>query len=576
MKIFQLISAVRIFPKFIYFVFSKFPSATIAIILTIIGVTFEYAALSVVLLFSGDNKEASLVALKVMDYWRVIAENLNLRDVPQTWLWIFLLLLGMRIAIGVTQTNINTWVSKKIMAKLSAETFTRVIIDEPLAHVYEQTVGHYITLSGDEAVRIGQVFFHLAQTLSAFLAAVIGLIVLWMFSPLVFEVTIIFLTISGICIGLTMRKVFALSNESLILSRETNTTFIEGFNGIRSIRSMGGEKFVADRYKNVINRHGRVLFLLDAFNHGYRSIPGLILVLVALVFLYPTNDYGENFTVVYFFTVTTMLIRILAFMGSVVASGGRAIIDMRGINDLNEILAKKKRKYDASNKRIISSIVEISINCLYCGYVKNNPILNNINAKLVAGRSYALNGKSGAGKSTFCDVMLGMLDPISGEILIGENPYSMVDLTSLRRKIVLVEQQTRIFSGSLKDNITLGFKASKNDLQIAINCAGLTEFIQSLERGLETRLDYQGANLSGGQRQRIGIARAILRNPDVLILDEATSALDMHTRNQIVDNIKKMFCEKILLFISHDSFITNTVDEVWHIKDGILVVEKNS
>jgi ATP-binding cassette subfamily B protein len=96
----------------------------------------------------------------------------------------------MRIAISVAQTNINTWVSKKIMAKLSAETFTRVIIEEPLAHVYQQTVGHYITLSGDEAVRIGQVFFHLAQTLSSFLAAVIGLIVLWMFSPFVFNLTI--------------------------------------------------------------------------------------------------------------------------------------------------------------------------------------------------------------------------------------------------------------------------------------------------------------------------------------------------------------------------------------------------
>jgi ABC-type bacteriocin/lantibiotic exporter with double-glycine peptidase domain len=271
-----------------------------------------------------------------------------------------------------------------------------------------------------------------------------------------------------------------------------------------------------------------------------------------------------------------MLVRILAFMGSVVASGGRAIIDMRGINDLNEILAKQKRKYESSNKRIISSIVEINIKCLYCGYVKNNPILNNINAKLVAGRSYALNGKSGSGKSTFCDVLLGMLDPISGEILIGENTYTMVDLTSLRRKIVLVEQQTRIFSGSLEDNITLGLKASKNDLQIAINCAGLTEFIQSLENGLATQLDYQGANLSGGQRQRIGIARAILRKPDVLILDEATSALDIHTRNQIIGNIKEMFCEKIILFISHDSYITSSVDEVWHIKDGILAVEKNS
>ena len=573
MKLLRFIDTVRIFPQFTFFVFSKFPSASIAVILTIVGVTFEYAAMSVVLLFSGDNKEAGSVTLRVIDYWRLIAENLNLQDTPKTWLWIFLLLLGIRIAIGVAQTNVNTWVSKRIMAKLSAETFTRVIIDEPLARVYQQTVGYYITLSGDQAVRIGQVFFHLAQTLSSFLAALIGLIVLWMFSPLIFNLTIVFLFISGCAIALTMRKVFSLSNESLVLSRETNTTFIEGFNGIRSIRSMGGEKFVANRYQNVINRHGRVLFLLDAFNHGYRSIPGLVLILVALVFLYPSNDYGKNFTVVYFFTVTTMLVRILAFMGAVVASGGRAVIDMRGIGDLREILANQKKIKEVSNRSLILSIEEISIKNMSCGYVKNSPILKNVNTKLVAGKAYALFGRSGSGKSTLCDVLLGMLDPISGDIWIGKDPYPQVDLTSLRRKIVLVEQQTRIFSGSLKDNISLGLKTTNADLQIAINCAGLAELIESLEYGLDTQLDYQGANLSGGQRQRIGIARAILRKPDVLILDEATSALDIHTRNVVIKNIREKFFEKILLFISHDNYIISSVDEVWNIKDGMLVVQ---
>lgn len=111
-------------------------------------------------------------------------------------------------------------------------------------------------------------------------------------------------------------------------------------------------------------------------------------------------------------------------------------------------------------------------------------------------------------------------------------------------------------------------------MRAAVEVAGLSEFIRSLPNGLETRLDYQGANLSGGQRQRIGLARAIVRQPDVLILDEATSALDGQTRDMVLQHLRELFHDKILLFITHDNHIIQSVDEVWHIKNGKLMIEK--
>ncbi|MHB1174507.1 MAG: ATP-binding cassette domain-containing protein [Sulfuriferula sp.] len=575
MKPYGLLKVAAYLPRFASYVFRHFPSARLAVAVAALGVIFEYAALSVMLpLARGNGKNISDTSSTVIDIWHTIAAHMGLPDEPRTWLWLFLLLLGVRIAVAFAQIALNTWVSKRILAHLSGGIFSRVVMHEPLAEIYRRTVGHYTALAGDEAVRVGQVFFHLAQTLSALIAATVGLVVLLIFSPLVFKLTLLFILLSGLGIGLAMKRVFSWSNESALLSREANTTFIEAFNGIRSIRSMAGEKFVAQRYRNFINRYGRVLFLLDVFNHGSRSLPGLILIAFGLVVLFPSVGLFQDFSAIYFFTVTTMLIRVLSFLGTAVSSGGRVAIDIRAAFDLEDIIGEPSSSGQPPLVgEVISSVRNINMSNLSCGYASGHPVLTGISVQLEAGRSYALVGRSGSGKSTLSDVLLGLLTPMSGKLQIGNLHYDQIDLASLRRKVVLVEQQTRIFSGSVRENIAFGLTPKDTELQIAVEAAGLSEFISTLPDGLETRLDYQGANLSGGQRQRIGLARAIVRQPDVLILDEATSALDSLTRDLVLQHLRTLFHDKILLFITHDNHVIQVVDEVWHIKKDKLVIE---
>lgn len=563
-------------PRFTAFVFLHFPSARIAVAVAALGVMLEYATLSAMLpLASGGNGKNGGISSAVIDFWHTIATQLGLPHEPRTWLWLFLLLLGVRIAVGFAQVALNTWVSKRILVQLCGGLFARVVMNEPLSEIYRRSIGHYTALAGDEAVRVGQVFYHLAQTMSAIIAAAIGLIVLFIFSPLVFKLTLVFLLLSGLSIGLAMKKVFFWSNESALLSREANTTFIEAFNGIRSIRSMGGEEFVANRYRNFIKRYGRVLFLLDAFNHGSRSLPGLILIVIGLVVLFPSTNLFQDFSAIYFFTATTMLIRVLSFLGAAVSSGGRVAIDIRAAFDLEDIIGQTPASsHPPLDREKISYVGKISMSNLSCGYSLRHSVLTGISAQMEAGRCYALVGKSGSGKSTLSDVLLGLLPPLSGNLLIGNLHYGQIDLSSLRQKVVLVEQQTRIFSGSVRENIAFGFAPTDEEIKVAVEVAALNEFISSLPNGLETRLDYQGANLSGGQRQRIGLARALVRNPDVLILDEATSALDGQTRDMIVQHLRELFHDKILLFITHDSHIIESVDEIWHIKKGKLDIER--
>jgi ABC-type bacteriocin/lantibiotic exporter with double-glycine peptidase domain len=565
-------------PKFTSYVFRHFPSARLAGVVAVIGVGLEYAALSVMLpLVRAEGKETGGITSATVEFWQQAANFLGLPSEPRTWLWLFLLLLGLRIAIGFAQLALNTWVSKRILAHLSGYTFSRVVTSEPLSEIYRRTVGHYISLAGDEANRVGQVFFHMAQTVSALIAALAGLIVLFIFSSFVFKLALLFILLSGAAIGFAMKYVFMWSNESALLSREANTTFIEAFNGIRSIRSMSGEAFVTERYRNFINRYGRVLFLLDVFNHGSRAVPGLILITLGLIVLFPgISTFGE-FSAAYFFTVAMMLIRVLSFLGTAVASGGRVAIDIRAAFDLEDIIGSSTgSSVIPARGTKVSSVRNINMTELSCGYVHGRPVLSSVTADMCAGRAYALIGRSGTGKSTLSDVLLGLIEPMSGGIFIGDQAYDKLDLASLRRKVVLVEQQTRIFSGSVRENIAFGLDPTDSEIQVAVEAAELSELISSLPEGLDTRLDYQGANLSGGQRQRIGLARAIVRQPDVLILDEATSALDAQTRDQVLQNLKTLFQDRILLFVTHDSHVIKRVDEVWRIIKNRMVIEKKA
>ena len=443
--------------------------------------------------------------------------------------------------------------------------------------IYRQSVGHYMALAGDDSIRVGQLYFSLIQALSALLAALIGLVVLFLFSQPIFVFTIIFLIVCAVILGLFMRRVIAYSLQSALLSREASTAFVEALNGLRSIRSMGGEGYVSDKYRVAVYRYAKLLFTIDVYNHSSRTLPGLLLLIAAIVILFPGAQFVGDISVVYFFTVTTLLVRVLSFLGVAVYSGGRVAVDIRAVLDLDQIIAPPIPTHPSHGKLpILCSVNTISMANMSCGYVNEQPVLMDITAQLSAGRCYALVGKSGSGKSTLSDVLLGLLTPTSGKLHIDKLPYEQLDLTSLRRKVVLVEQQTRIFSGSVRENISFGLALSEEDVRAAIEAAGLGEFVSELPDGLETRLDYQGANVSGGQRQRIGLARAIVRQPDVLILDEATSALDGQTRDQVLQNLKTLFRDRILLFITHDHYVIQHVDEVWHIKKGKLVIEKGT
>jgi ABC-type nitrate/sulfonate/bicarbonate transport system ATPase subunit len=174
------------------------------------------------------------------------------------------------------------------------------------------------------------------------------------------------------------------------------------------------------------------------------------------------------------------------------------------------------------------------------------------------GKTYAIVGPSGSGKSTLADILLGLVPPQAGTVSVNDGQRSLADV---RGRIMLVEQQPKIFSTTVRENLLFGHQADDDTLWAALRMVDMQDHISAMRHGLDTPLSYLGENLSGGQRQRIGIARALVRRPDVLILDEATSALDAATRALVVGNIRAHLQDGILVFITHDAEIAELADE---------------
>jgi ATP-binding cassette subfamily B protein len=178
--------------------------------------------------------------------------------------------------------------------------------------------------------------------------------------------------------------------------------------------------------------------------------------------------------------------------------------------------------------------------------------IERVDLTLAFGRSLAIVGGSGAGKSTVVGLMLGFVNPTRGRILVDGRNLNTLDLNRWRAQLGVVFQDTLLFRGSVRSNLALGrAEVSDSELQQAIAAAGLTQFISSLPRGLETAIDPAQGSLSGGQRQRIGIARALLRNPSLLILDEATAALDPETEAEIEETLYQLGKKRTLLMVTH-------------------------
>jgi ATP-binding cassette subfamily B protein len=200
------------------------------------------------------------------------------------------------------------------------------------------------------------------------------------------------------------------------------------------------------------------------------------------------------------------------------------------------------------------------------------PALQQINFKVAAGETVGIVGVSGSGKSTLVSLITGFHRPMTGRILLDGVDMNQIDLRTFRRYLAIVSQQTILFNGTLRENIIYGAReVDEAALQAAVESANAVDFVRDLPQGLETEIGQSGVQLSGGQRQRIAIARALLRDPRVLILDEATSALDSDSEAVVQQALERLMAGRTTFIIAHHPSILRHVDRVIVLDKGMIV-----
>jgi len=240
---------------------------------------------------------------------------------------------------------------------------------------------------------------------------------------------------------------------------------------------------------------------------------------------------------------------------------------------VNEILDIKPLVNSPENPVKLTSLKgHVCFSEVIFGYEDGTPVLNNISFDIHPGKTVALIGPSGAGKSTTVQLLLRFFDPQSGKIQIDGNDLKSLDLESYLSQVALVPQETLLFGGTIRENILYG-KLDATDTEIieASKSANAHEFIVEFSNGYDTLVGEKGTKLSGGERQRIAIARALLKNPKVLVLDEATSALDNQSEMLIQDALEKLMAGRTTFIIAHRLSTVHNADKIIVLDKGKVV-----
>jgi len=358
---------------------------------------------------------------------------------------------------------------------------------------------------------------------------------------------------------------------------DIQTVLQETINGVRIVKSFGGEEREALR----VRKEG-----MDAFRAIMRSVrvgaalPAFVELVgafgIALVIAYGSYLIGVGITTIGGLTK-------FVFAADKVATSARRYsgIMMAYNQMLNaasrtfEILDEEPDVVDMPGAVELKEVVgRIDFRNVSFSYERGRPVLQNISFHIDPGECVALVGASGAGKSTIANLVPRFYDPDEGCVLLDGRDIREIKLSSLRRHIGLVPQETVLFAGTVRDNIAYGRpEATFDEVVEAAKAANAHGFISALPDGYDTVVGERGVKLSGGERQRIAIARAILKNPRVLILDEATSSLDSESERVVQEALEKLMEGRTTLLIAHRLSTVRRATRILVLEGGRIVEE---
>jgi ABC-type bacteriocin/lantibiotic exporter with double-glycine peptidase domain len=550
-------NAIRYLRGLLHFAFSRNRGLWLALGLSLLAVLMELLAMTALFPLA----ELAL-GRAAGDSW-VVRGLLWLKTEPtlKAVILVFLAVFALRIATQLAGQSITSLIAKRLHAQISSTALAKILEQLPLRAIEERSVGYYITLAGDESFRASNLVIAVNTFAGTALLAALYFAAVAYYSPATGIAVVAFLLVSAVLMRGTFRESHRLGHQQVQQSQSAGSVFLDALNGLRTVRAMTAQRYVAERYRDEIFRYARTLFLVDFLSLVSRVAPALLLVGAAAAFVLASDlSPAAGFDAAFALALLVFLMRLFPVVGQALALMLRILSDARAGRDVVDAIRGEER--GAGGRALARPVQSIEFARVSFRYAPQKPVLEDVSLGFERGKSYAISGPSGSGKSTLIDLLLRFYDADRGAIRVNGIAVEDCDPTSLRRAVLLVGQQTAVLNDSAYNNVAFGLDTTPAAVEAACRIARIHDTFAALPRGYETPLQYQGTNLSGGQRQRIGIARGLLRDPDVLILDESTNALDEQTRTLVVEDILRAWRDRIVIFVTHDPLVCAKVDRV--------------
>lgn len=485
-----------------------------------------------------------------------------------------LLLILALLAVRALMQFVGSWwlgrTGEHILADLRCDLYDHVQA-LPLSYHHARRRGNTLALLTNDVDRLAAFITGPVIELLPQLFIVAGSLVLmaridpWLALVAAVLVPLLFFVLK--LIGLQLRP---LSQQIQQAYADKLTVLEENLGMLPVIKSFTREDIEAGRYRERVRQlmtlqvRERVVYAALSPTLQWLAGAGLVLALWWLGSAGPARSPAD---IVSFLLYAALL---AAPMGSLANVYGQTRSALGAIERLDEVL--KEPTEPGHGKQALPPIKgDIRLQGLGFAYPGREPVLRQLDLHIRAGETVALTGENGAGKSTLVHLLMRLEQAQSGRILLDGHDIAEVDLHSLRRQIGLVPQHVMLFHGTVYDNIAWGLpEASNEDIEAAARQAQADGFIRRLPLGFHTVIGDQGVRLSGGQRQRLALARALLKQPAILILDEATAMFDPQAEQAFIQDCRQALAERTVILITHRPASLALADRVLEMKDGQL------
>ncbi len=482
-------------------------------------------------------------------------------------------LMVFRTLFGMVRHYLLAHLGRNVDLSLIAG-YSRHILSLPMSFFEMRQVGEILSRVND-AAKVRQAIG--GATLTAVVDGVLVVFttaVLWMYDlPLAMLATLFAPLLMAVVLAhhpASRRR----SREAMEHAARLSAHLVENISGVETIKAYGAERLRADEGEQRLVRVVQSIFSLQKLSISATALGGLVSGLAGIVVLW----YGGHRVIdgaltigelMFVYTLLGYLLEPLERLAGVNLQIQDALIAVERLFQVMDLETEPRGERKAAFPGVREGIELRNVSFRYgC----RDQVLRELKLHIPAGATVAIVGESGCGKSTLLKLLMRFYDPTEGQVVIDGVDLRDFDLASLRSRIAIVSQEPLIFNGTVRENIALGAPdAELNQIIAAARAAGLEEFISRLPDRYDTLLGERGANLSGGQRQRLAIARALLRQPDVLIFDEATSHLDTATERAIQENLRGVFADKTALLVAHRLSTVREADLIYVMHQGRVV-----